>query len=82
LFTRRRGEESGGAERSEDVNEITGDVLDVSLRLIEIWDLGSSSLLYEALLGGRLASLGYGRSQDHQRELRPHFEAAFRPISS
>lgn len=64
-----------------DIDAMTGDVLDVALRLHR--DLGPGLLesVYEALLAGRLQSLGY--SVDRQRVIGIQFEgirfeAAFR----
>jgi iron complex transport system substrate-binding protein len=65
----------------KEINEITGDVLDVALRLHR--DLGPGLLesVYEALLGGRLQALGY--QVDRQATISAEFEgvhldAAFR----
>jgi len=63
------------------IDEVTGDVLDVALRLHR--ELGSGLLesVYEALLGGRLQALGY--QVDRQKLISiefegVYFEAAFR----
>lgn len=64
-----------------DVDEVTGAVLDVALRLHRELGPGLLESVYEALLAGRLATLGF--CVDRQRAISAefegvHFEAAFR----
>jgi iron complex transport system substrate-binding protein len=67
--TRRRGEDV------RDIDQISGDVLDVALRLHR--DLGSGLLesVYEAVLAGKLAAMGYKVSR--QRAVNVEFEGLF-----
>lgn len=69
----------GGAEkkgearrRMKEIDEITGDVIDVSIRLHRELGPGLLESVYEALLAGRLQALGY--LVDRQRLISAEFE--------
>ncbi len=66
---------------SKDIDDITGDVLDVALRIHR--DLGPGLLesVYETLLGGKLVAMGYAVSRQHPIDVEFEgllFKAAFR----
>ena len=79
LFARRRG--GAEMERLKDIEEISGDVLDVSLRLHRQLGPGLLESVYETILAAKLAEMGYRvlRQQPIGIEFEGlRFEAAFR----
>ena len=78
MFTRRRGAENRGAEKADrmkEIDEITGDVLDVALSLHRELGPGLLESVYEALLGRRLEAMGY--RVDRQRVISAELEGMF-----
>ena len=79
LLTRRRGDAEGA--RVKDIDEISGDVVDVALRLHRELGPGLLESVYETLLAGKLENMGYAvvRQEPIGIEFEGvRFEAAFR----
>jgi iron complex transport system substrate-binding protein len=78
LFTRRRGD---AEKKVRDIEEVSGDVIDIAYRLHR--DLGPGLLesVYETVLAGKLAKLGYAVARQRPVDIEfdgMRFEAAFR----
>jgi GxxExxY protein len=65
----------------KDIDVVSGDVLDVALRLHRDLGPGLFESVYEAVLAGRLAAMGYAAVRQRPIDIAfegLHFEAAFR----
>lgn len=65
----------------KDIDQITGDVLDVAIRLHKELGPGLLESVYETVLAGKLAQMGYAVSRQHPVDIEfegLRFDAAFR----
>ncbi|MGY2736513.1 GxxExxY protein [Sphingomonas sp. UYP23] len=78
MFAQRRG---GRGEEVRDIDEISGDVLDVAVRLHRDLGPGLMESVYEALMAGRLAKMGYAVARQQPIDIDfdgMRFEGAFK----